>query len=146
MKTKATMLGGIQMSVRSLACVGIIAALLAGPASAHHSFAMFDSTKNVTLEGTVKGFEWTNPHMWLYVMVPQAGGQAVEYPLEMMAVQGAVKLGWKPDSVKPGDKVSFEFHPLRDGHPGGQLISVVLPDGKKLLVIGNAAGVQRQND
>ena len=133
------------MSVRSLACVGIIAALIAGPACAHHSFAMFDSTKNVTLEGTVKGFDWTNPHMWLYVMVPQAAGQAVEYPLEMMAVQGAVKLGWKPDSVKPGDKVAFEFHPLRDGHPGGQLISVVLPDGKKLMVIGNAAGPQRND-
>lgn len=134
------------MSVRSFAFVSIAAVLLASPAVAHHSFAMFDSTKNVTLEGTVKGFDWTNPHMWLYVMVPGANRPAVEYPLEMMAVQGAVKLGWKPDSVKPGDKVSFEFHPLRDGHPGGQLISVVLPDGKKLLVIGNAAGPQRQND
>ena len=134
------------MSVRSFAVAGIAAALLAGPAVAHHSFAMFDSTKDLTLEGTVKGFDWTNPHMWLYVMVPQAAGQAVEYPLEMMAVQGAVRLGWKPDSVKPGDKVTFEFHPLRDGHPGGQLISVVLSDGKKLMVIGNAAGPQRQND
>lgn len=133
------------MSVRSFAVAGIAAALLAGPAFAHHSFAMFDSTKNVTLEGTVKGFDWTNPHMWLYVMVPQPNGQAMEYPLEMMAVQGAVKLGWKPDSVKAGDKVTFEFHPLRDGHPGGQLISVVLPDGKKLMVIGNAAGPQRND-
>ena len=134
------------MSVRSFAVAGIVAASIAGPSDAHHSFAMFDSTKNVTLDGTVKGFDWTNPHMWLYVMVPQASGQAVEYPLEMMAVQGAVKLGWKPDSVKPGDKVTFEFHPLRDGHPGGQLISVVLSGGKKLMVIGNAAGPQRQSD
>lgn len=134
------------MPVRSFAVAGVVASLHAVPVYAHHSFAMFDSTKNVTLEGTVKGFEWTNPHMWLYVMVPQANGQAVEYPLEMMAVQGAVKLGWKPDSVKTGDKVTFEFHPLRDGHPGGQLISVVLPDGKKLMVIANVAGPQRQND
>ena len=131
------------MNIRVLRTVGVAASLLAGPAFAHHSFAMFDATKNQTLQGTVKNFEWTNPHMWLYVMVPQASGAPLEYPLEMMAVQGAVKLGWKPDSVKAGDKISFEFHPLRDGHPGGQLISIVLADGKKLAVIANAAGAQR---
>jgi|SRR5579871_1997239 len=127
------------MKVRVLGSIAVAASVLAMPALAHHSFAMFDATKDVTLEGTVKNFEWTNPHMWLYVMVQPASGAPVEYPLEMMAVQGAVKLGWKPDSVKPGDKVTFEFHPLRDGHPGGQLISVVLPTGKKLAVIANAA-------
>ncbi len=133
------------MKARVPGSLALAASLLTVPALAHHSFAMFDSTKNLTLEGTVKNFEWTNPHMWLYVMVPQAGGAPVEYPLEMMAVQGAVRLGWKPDSVKPGDKVTFEFHPLRDGHPGGQLISVVLPDGKKLAVIANPAAAQRQD-
>ena len=131
------------MNLRRYGIAAIAASLLAAPAFAHHSFAMFDATKNLTLQGTVKNFEWTNPHMWLYVVVPQATGASVEYPLEMMAVQGAVKLGWKPDSVKAGDKISFEFHPLRDGHPGGQLISIVLPDGKKLAVIANAAGAQR---
>jgi hypothetical protein len=130
------------MRIRMLCAAVMATSLLTVPALAHHSFAMFDATKNVTLQGTVKGFEWTNPHMWLYVMVQQANG-AVEYPLEMMGVQGAAKLGWKPDSVKPGDKVTFEFHPLRDGHPGGQLMTVVLPDGKKLVVIANAAGAQR---
>ena len=131
------------MKLRRYGIAAMAASLFAAPAVAHHSFAMFDATKNITLEGTVKNFEWTNPHMWLYVVVPQANGAPVEYPLEMMAVQGAVKLGWKPDSVKAGDKISFEFHPLRDGHPGGQLISIVLPDGKKLAVIANAAGAQR---
>jgi hypothetical protein len=131
------------MKIRMLSLAGLAASLLAAPAFAHHSFAMFDATKNLTLQGTVKGFEWTNPHMWLYVMVQQASGAPVEYPLEMMGVQGAAKLGWKPNSVKPGDKVTFEFHPLRDGHPGGQLIGVVLPDGKKLVVIANAGGAQR---
>jgi Family of unknown function (DUF6152) len=128
------------MSLRALAIASVAGSILAAPVLAHHSFAMFDATKDLTLDGTVKNFEWTNPHMWLYVMVPQANGAPVEYPLEMMAVQGAVRLGWKPDSVKPGDKVTFEFHPLRDGHPGGQLISVVLPGGKKLVVIANAGG------
>ena len=133
------------MKLRPYGIAAMAALLFAAPAFAHHSFAMFDATKNVTLQGTVKNFEWTNPHMWLYVMVPQANGAPVEYPLEMMAVQGAVKLGWKPDSVKAGDKISFEFHPLRDGHPGGQLIGIVLSDGKKLAVIPNAAGAQRQD-
>ncbi len=133
------------MKARVPGSLALAASLLSVPAVAHHSFAMFDSTKNLTLEGTVKNFEWTNPHMWLYVMVPQANAAPVEYPLEMMAVQGAVRLGWKPDSVKPGDKVTFEFHPLRDGHPGGQLISVVTPDGKKLAVIANPAAAQRQD-
>ena len=133
------------MKIRALGIAGAILSLLAAPAFAHHSFAMFDATKDMTLQGTVKSFEWTNPHMWLYVMVPQATGAPVEYPLEMMAVQGAVRLGWKPDSVKAGDKVTFEFHPLRDGHPGGQLISVVLATGKKLAVIGNAGGPPRQD-
>lgn len=133
------------MTIRALAIATFAGSLLAGSALAHHSFAMFDATKDLTLDGTVKNFEWTNPHMWLYVMVPQANGTAVEYPLEMMAVQGAVRFGWKPDSVKPGDKVTFEFHPLRDGHPGGQLISVLLPGGKKLAVIGNAGGAPRQD-
>jgi hypothetical protein len=131
------------MKIRTLGLAGVAAFLVAAPVFGHHSFAMFDATKDLTLQGTVKGFEWTNPHMWLYVMVQQAGGAPVEYPLEMMAVQGAVKLGWKPDSVKPGDKISFEFHPLKDGHPGGQLIGIVLPDGRKLAVIANAAGPQR---
>ena len=133
------------MNIRVLGTIGVAASLFVAPAFAHHSFAMFDATKDLTLQGTVKNFEWTNPHMWLYVIVPQASGAPVEYPLEMMAVQGAVKLGWKPDSVKAGDKISFEFHPLRDGHPGGQLISIVLADGKKLAVIANAAGPQQQN-
>src|SRR5438067_11146565 len=133
------------MTVRTFGLAALSLSILAAPALAHHSFAMFDATKDLTLDGTVKNFEWTNPHMWLYVMVPQANGAPVEYPLEMIAVQGAVRLGWKPDSVKPGDKVTFEFHPLRDGHPGGQLISVVLPGGKKLAVIGNAAAGPRQD-
>src|SRR5438105_9599537 len=133
------------MTIRAVAIATVAGSLFAAPAFAHHSFAMFDATKNLTLDGTVKNFEWTNPHMWLYVMVPQANGAPVEYPLEMMAVQGAVRLGWKPDSVKAGDKVTFEFHPLRDGHPGGQLISVVLASGKKRAVIGNAGGPPRKD-
>jgi hypothetical protein len=115
-------------------------AILLAPclASAHHSFAMFDAEKTITLTGTVKEFEWTNPHMWLYVMAPDTAGKVVEYPLEMQGPGQSVKNGWKQDSVKPGDKVTVAMHPLRTGARGGQLLSVVLPSGQKLFVTGKA--------
>ena len=102
------------------------------------NLAMFDASKVVTLNGTVKRFEWTNPHMWLTVTVPQASGQPIEYPLEMQGIAGAVKLGWKRDTARPGDKISVNIHPLRDGTHGGQLLSVVLASGAKLGVMGQA--------
>jgi len=107
--------------------------MLASPALAHHSFSMFDRDKTITLNGTVKQLEWTNPHSWLYVMVDE-NGKTIEYPLEMQAIGQSVKNGWKQDSVKPGDKVSAVIHPLRSGSHGGQLLYVTLSDGRKLAV------------
>jgi hypothetical protein len=124
------------MNMRTILVAGIAAVLIAVPAFAHHSFAMFDATKTVTLNGTVKSFEWTNPHMWLTVTVPEANGQPVEYPLEMQGIAGAVKLGWKRDTAKAGDKISVNIHPLRDGSHGGQLLNVVLANGQKVGVMG----------
>ena len=123
------------MNMRSMFVAGITASLFAMPALAHHSFAMFDATKTVTLNGTVKSFEWTNPHMWLTVTVMQ-DGQVIEYPLEMQGIAGAVKLGWKRDTAKAGDKISVNIHPLRDGSHGGQLLNVVLANGQKVGVMG----------
>jgi hypothetical protein len=124
------------MNMRTILVAGIAAVLIAVPAFAHHSFAMFDASKTVTLNGTVKSFEWTNPHMWLTVTVPEANGQPVEYPLEMQGIAGAVKLGWKRDTAKAGDKISVNIHPLRDGSHGGQLLNVVLANGQKVGVMG----------
>jgi hypothetical protein len=103
------------MSTRTILLAGIAASLIAAPAVAHHSFAMFDATKTVTMNGTVKSFEWTNPHMWLTVTV-----DGTDYPLEMQGNAGAVRFGWKRDSVKSGDKITVDNHPLRDGTHGGQ--------------------------
>jgi hypothetical protein len=124
------------MKMRTILVAGVAALLTTVPAVAHHSFAMFDATKTVTLSGTVKSFEWTNPHMWLTVLVPQANGQPIEYPLEMQGIAGAVKLGWKRDTAKAGDKISVNIHPLRDGSHGGQLLNVVLANGEKVGVMG----------
>ena len=106
--------------------------LIAGPVFAHHSFAMFDPEKTITVSGVVKEFEWTNPHVWLHVMAADSSGKAVEWSFEMQATAQASSGGWRPDTVKPGDKVMVEFHPLRDGSRGGELLAATVPDGRRL--------------
>ena len=119
------------MNVRILVLGGVLVSLTA-PALAHHSFAMFDREKVANMSGTVKEYEWTNPHAWVHVMVADANGKAFEWSFEMQSVAQDTRAGWRADSVKPGDKISVEFHPLKDGTRGGQLMSAVLANGKRL--------------
>jgi hypothetical protein len=119
----------MQMKILALAVIALCAAT---PALAHHSFAMFDRDKNITMSGTVTEFEWTNPHVWIHMSVPDQAGKAAVWSFEMQAIQADMAGGWRSDSVKPGDKVSIEFHPLKDGSRGGQLVSAVLANGTKL--------------
>jgi hypothetical protein len=111
---------------------GVALSLLPLGASAHHSFAMFDADHMVTMSGTVKTLEWTNPHAWLYVVVQDPDGMAVEWSLEMQGTGQSTRTGWKPDSVKPGDKVTVEIRPMKSGARGGQLVTATLPDGRTL--------------
>jgi hypothetical protein len=106
-------------------------ALLGGAAAAHHSFAMFDNTKEQTLVGTVKEFQWTNPHTWLQVMVDD-GGKQVEWSIEGSSPNGLARRGWTRTSFKPGDKVTVIIHPLKDGSNGGSYVKATLPDGRTL--------------
>ena len=111
----------------------LAACACAVPALAHHSFAMFDSDKTLTMTGTVKEFEWTNPHSWLRIIVEdQASGKTLQWALEMGAPAQQARVGWKPDSVKPGDKVTVIIHPLKDGSRGGQFVTAILPGGSIL--------------
>ena len=126
------------MHLRTIGLAALTAAAFAAPAFAHHSFAMFDADKTVSITGTVKEFEWTNPHAWLRVMVQdQASGKQLQWALEMGSPGQQAGRGWKPDSVKPGDKVTITLHPLKDGSRGGQLLSAVLPTGQQLSNGGN---------
>ena len=120
------------MNAKVLILAGIAASVLTGQALAHHSFAMFDPDKLITQEGVVKEFEWTNPHVWLHIVAPDAGGKAQTWSFEMQAVAAATSGGWRANTVKPGDKVAVEFHPLKDGSRGGELVAATLPDGKRL--------------
>ena len=119
------------MTLKALSLAGV-AILLAAPALAHHSFAMFDADKTVELSGTVKEFQWTNPHSWLQVMVNDKDGKPVEWSLEMGGPGGLARQGWKPKTVVAGDKVTVWAHPMKDGSAAGQFLSILLPDGRKL--------------
>jgi hypothetical protein len=131
------------MNFKALALITITAAAIAAPAFAHHSFAMFDSDKTVTLNGTVKEFEWTNPHSWIRINVADANGTERQWAIEMGSPAQIAGRGWKSDTIKPGDKIGLTIHPLKDGSRGGQFMSASLPDGKTLANAGaryNALG------
>ena len=102
------------------------------PAFVHHSGAMFDGEKMITISGTVTEFSWTNPHASFRVDVPNADGKLESWAIEMNSPNNLVHEGWKRTSIKAGDKVSVKINPLRDGRPGGRYIGITLSDGKYL--------------
>jgi hypothetical protein len=128
------------MTFKALGLAAIAAAIYAAPAFAHHSFAMFDAEKRVTLEGTVKEFQWTNPHSWILIMVPNAQGADEQWAIEMGAPGGLARQGWVPKTLTPGMKVTATIHPLKDGTHGGQFMAVKLPDGTLKGNLNAAAG------
>jgi hypothetical protein len=101
-------------------------------ASAHHSTAMFDFTKTVQISGTIKEFQWTNPHTWTTVTVGGDAAIAGEYGLEGMSPNYLARNGWNKRSLKAGDKVTLAVHPLKDGRKGGFMVSATLADGTVL--------------
>jgi hypothetical protein len=120
-------------------------AALAGPAIAHHSFAMFDPAKVVTLNGTVKEFRWVNPHVSLFVLADHAGGAPDLWSVELTSPGNLTRLGWGRKSINPGDKVVVEVNPLRDGQKGGgfrkaTLVSTGQVLQAKLIDIEKAGG------
>ena len=104
----------------------------AGAAAAHHSFAMFDYQNQKTLAGTVVSFKWTNPHAFLDLSIPDGSGSAKHYLIECASPNVLTRIGWKFNTLKPGDKVTVLINPLKSGEPGGMLQEATLPDGRKL--------------
>lgn len=120
------------MAGTSRAALVVVAALSVMPATAHHSFAMFDATQTLNATGTVKEFQWGNPHTWVELIVLGADKAETPLSLELTTLSGLKRNGWKPTSLKPGDKVTVTYHPIRNGTPAGQLIDVVTGDGQIL--------------
>jgi len=123
----------------ALALAGL-AALAHQPLAAHHSFAMFDNNRSVTLHGTVSKFQWTNPHAYLEIDADQPGGKTKHYTMEMTSPNMMSRGGWSSRTIKTGDVVTVIMSPLRDGKPGGLVLQVTLPSGKVMLPgVPNAA-------
>jgi Family of unknown function (DUF6152) len=117
----------------------LAAGLLAGAAvaSAHHSFAMFDTNSKRTLEGVVTSFEWSNPHAYIEMDVLDDQHQAVHWSIELGSPSILMQSGWKFSDLKPGDQITAEVSPLRNGSNGGFLEYVSLADGR---ILGNGPG------
>ena len=114
-------------------CVLALLSLATFPVLAHHSGAMFDDKTSITLSGTVKEFQWTNPHCWIQVAVPpEQGGEAVEWSVEMGAPFEVFRTGLRPRTIKPGDRITVIVHPMRDGTRAGLFVSATGPDGKPI--------------
>jgi hypothetical protein len=120
----------MKLKVFGLACLAVATSAI--PAFAHHSFAMFDADKTTALEGTVKEFQWTNPHAWIMLTVAQEGQAGQQWAIEMNGPAGLAREGWRPKTLTPGMNVKLTIHPLRDGSAGGQFMTVTLPDGTQM--------------
>jgi Family of unknown function (DUF6152) len=127
------------------AVVSAVAAVVAGAGgarlSAHHSFAPFNMTTERVITGTVSKFEWTNPHSFIFVDVPNDKGGVDSWAIEGMSPNYLKRRGWTKDTVKPGDTITVTIHPLKDGKTGGMFMRAML-DGKVLLQTGQPTDQQ----
>jgi hypothetical protein len=99
---------------------------------AHHSPVLFEMTKQVTIEGKVVEFTWTNPHSSIQLDVPNSSGGVDRWGVEMGSPTSLVKAGWKSTTVKFGDHLKAVVRPLKSGEHGGLFVSVTLDDGRTL--------------
>ena len=116
------------MNVKQRIVVGMTLMAIFTSAMAHHSFSSFDFSKSILIKGTVKEWQLTNPHTWIYVSV-QKGGTVEEWHVELGSSANLFRTGLRRDSLKPGDKIELLVHPLRTGLPGGALAGVKSVNG-----------------
>jgi hypothetical protein len=107
---------------------------IAAPAAAHHSFAPFDLTTQKTVSGTVKQVDWTNPHTWIWVNVPNKEGGVDAWGFEGMSPNYLNRRGWTKKTLQPGEQVTVTFRPLRDGSHGGMFVNAKRQDGTVLTM------------
>jgi len=119
-------------SVLAVAAFAAIVGMSGVPADAHHSFAMFDQSKSVSLKGEVVQFQWTNPHAFIELDVPDGKGKVVRWSIELNSPNNLTRQGWRRSSLKPGETVTVTINPLRNGKPGGLFNKVVFADGRSL--------------
>jgi hypothetical protein len=135
----------LRTRVLRVAALGLIALAGASAVLAHHSFAMFDHEHQVKLTGTVKHFQWTNPHVYIEMdgkNVKDEKGEMKHLSIECASPGILTRIGWKFNMVKPGDTITVIIAPLRTGEPGGLLKQITLSDGRKF---GNGGPAGKPN-
>ena len=110
----------------------IVLACVSRAAIAHHSTAEFDYTKQVTIKGTVKEVQWTNPHSYIQLIVDGESGELIQWSVEIGSPTLNIDMGWRKDSVKVGDVVTINLSPARSGKPYGTLRVLTFADGRTL--------------
>jgi len=103
-----------------------------GPVLAHHSSAMFDKNLVRETSATVREFQWTNPHVWIQILIENEAGEEVEWSIEGGGPNSLFRHGWRPNSFKPGDTIEIKFNPMLDGSSAGFFVGAKLADGKTL--------------
>lgn len=117
---------------------------MAVPAVAHHSFAAFDITTQKSVTGTVKQVDWTNPHIWLWIDVPNDKGGTDTYGFEGMSPNFLARRGWTRTTLKTGDKITVAFRPMKDGSKGGMFMTGHMENGKVLSMMGGSDDAAQQ--
>ena len=125
------------MKVNSAFRIGLTAiVMMAAPLLAHHSFSMFDMTKNVTYKGTVVEYKWVNPHVHVTLQVDPGAGidpsTTGTWDIEGASTNIMGRQGWTKATFKAGDQVTVIAHPLKDGTKGASMFYIILPDGKRM--------------
>lgn len=119
--------GSVKFSIGFVLAVILLST--AAPVMAHHSYAMFDLNTRATISGSVAKVEWSNPHVFVWVYVPNAKGAHDLYGIEAGAVSLLTRYGWTKNTVKAGEQVTVEYFPLKDKRPGGAFIKLTHADG-----------------
>jgi hypothetical protein len=123
--------------------IAIVVTMVAS-ALAHHSFAVFDHTRTLTLRGTVTKFQWTNPHGFIEMDVKQDDGSVKHFAIELTSINMMQRVGWRSNMIKAGDTVQVVMAPLLSGEPVGLGLEVVLADGKTMnLPVPNIGSFKR---
>ena len=120
------------MKLTNVIAAAALCAAAVVPLAAHHSAAMFDDSKVVELNGTIKEVQWTNPHIWIQVVV-DTNGQKTEWSLEGGSPNSLSRNGWRSTTFKQGDVITVRLNPMKDGSPGGSFIGAKFAaDGKTI--------------
>jgi hypothetical protein len=129
-----------------IARLPLVAALLFGtPALAHHSHAMYEDERQITLTGTVTQLQWSNPHVFLYIAVPGENGQSLNWALEGGSPTQLLEQGWPQGNPQPGDRISVTVRPLKAGARGGLIRTVTFADNTEFVYGGGPESSLRDN-